>query len=91
MGNIHVNTDLMRHLGALFVQLNEQIQSQLEPQIQSASAELEGDWIGVSRQHFDTMLMQWRSSVSSLTNWGDSIGQHLQETASKFEQADNSL
>lgn len=91
MGSIHVNTDLMRQLGTLFVQLNEQIENQLEPQIQHTVAQLEGDWLGVSRQHFDTLLMQWRASVISLTNWGESIGRHLQETASRFEQADQSL
>ncbi len=91
MSNIHINTDLMRHLGVLFVQLNEQIENQLEPQIQQATVQLEGDWMGISRQHFDTLLMQWRSSVVSLTNWGECIGQHLQETATRFEQADESL
>lgn len=33
MGTIHVNTDAMRQLGNLFAQLNEQIATQLEPQI----------------------------------------------------------
>ena len=91
MGNIHVNTDLMRHLGTIFAQLNEQIINQLEPQIQSAASQLESDWVGLSRQHFDELLTQWRSSVVSLTNWGESIGSHLQETAALFEQADRSL
>lgn len=91
MGQIHVNTDLMRRLGMLFVQLNEQIANQLEPQIQQAAAQLDSDWVGVSYQHFSSVLIDWRATVARLTTYGEELGQHLQETATRFEQADNSL
>jgi WXG100 family type VII secretion target len=91
MGQIHVNTDLMRQLGQLFVSINEQINNQLEPQIAHAAAELDSDWVGVSYQHFNQVLIDWRSTVARLTSYGEELGQHLEHTAQMFEQADQSL
>jgi WXG100 family type VII secretion target len=88
MGTIHVNTDLMRQLGSLFAQLNEQIASQLEPQIQHLIGQLESDWLGVSRQHFETALSEWRATASRLVVNGEELGRHLQETATRFDNAD---
>ena len=88
MGTIHVNTDLMRQLGNLFIQLNEQIANQLEPQIQRLIGELEHDWLGVSRQHFDYALNEWRATATRLATNGEEIGRHLQETATRFDNAD---
>lgn len=89
MGTIHINTDLMRQLGTLFVQLNEQIQTQLEPQIQHLTGQLESDWIGVSRQHFEYALTEWRATATRLTLNGEELGRHLQETATRFDNADH--
>ena len=91
MGQIHVNTDLMRRLGQLFVSLNLEINNQLEPQIAHAAAELQSDWVGVSYQHFNEVLIDWRATVARLTTYGEELGQHLEHTAQMFEQADNSL
>ncbi len=91
MGQIHVNTDLMRNLGNIFVSLNGQIASQLEPQIAHAAAQLESDWVGVSYDHFNEVLIEWRATVARLTTYGEELGQHLAHTAQLFEQADNSL
>jgi len=78
----------MRQLGTLFVQLNEQIATQLEPQIQHLTSELESDWIGVSRQHFDYALSEWRSTAARLALNGEEIGRHLQDTSARFDNAD---
>ena len=88
MSTIHVNTDLMRQLGNLFVQLNEQIASQLEPQIQHLTGQLESDWLGVSRQHFEYALSEWRATAARLVSNGEEIGRHLNETAVRFDNAD---
>lgn len=90
MGTIHVNTDLMRNLGAVFVQLNEQIHNQVEPQVQNHIGQLEGDWQGISRQHFEQMFQDWRTAAERLVQQGEDIGQHLQSTAQRFESADQS-
>ncbi|MDQ6659845.1 MAG: WXG100 family type VII secretion target [Chloroflexota bacterium] len=89
MGTIHVNTEIMRQLGRLFVQLNEQIVQQLEPQIQHNLSQLESDWIGVSRTHFEHALSDWRATATKLTMNGEELGRHLQETANRFENADS--
>src|SRR5205807_139315 len=88
MGTIHVNTDMMRQLGRLFVQLNEQIATQLEPQIQHLTSELESDWIGVSRQHFEQALNEWRATANRLAANGEDLGRHLEATATRFDNAD---
>lgn len=90
MGTIHVNTDLMRNLGQVFVQLNDQIQNQIEPQIQGTTNNLEGDWQGVSRQRYEQLYQQWRSATQNVVQAGEDIGRHLQDTASRFEQVDQS-
>ena len=90
MATIHVNTDLMRQLGQVFVQLNDSIQSQTEPQIQGHVGQLEGDWAGVSRQRFEQLFADWRSAANQLVAQGEEIGRHLQNTATMFEQADQS-
>ena len=88
MGTIHVNTDLMRQLGQVFVQLNDQVQNQIEPQIHNHISSLESDWQGVSRQRFEQMFQEWRSAADRLIAQGEDIGRHLQDTATRFESVD---
>ncbi len=88
MGVIHVNTDLMRQLGQVFVQLNDQILNQIEPNIQNNTSQLENDWQGISRNHFDNLIQQWRSATNQVVQTGEDLGRHLQNTAQQFENAD---
>lgn len=88
MGVIHVNTDLMRQLGQVFVQLNDQIQNQIEPTIQNNTSQLESDWQGISRQRFDQLIQEWRSATNQVVQAGENLGQHLQNTATQFENVD---
>ena len=90
MGTIHVDTDLMRQLGQTFVQLNDQISNQIEPQIQNHTSSLENDWQGVSRQRYEQMYQDWRAATQRVVETGEQIGQHLQDTAQRFEDVDNS-
>jgi WXG100 family type VII secretion target len=90
MGTIHVNTDLMRQLGRRFIQCNEYIRNQLIPELQHLTAQMEGDWVGVSRARYDELLQGWTQSASSLQNWGNDIGQHIYHTADQFDNADRS-
>ena len=91
MGTIHINTDLMRNLGQVFIQLNDQIANQIEPQVQSHTSELEGDWQGVSRQKYEQLYQEWRSATQQVVTAGEDIGRHLQDTATRFEQVDQSF
>jgi len=88
MSNIHVNTDIMRHLGYLFVQLNEQITNQLQPQIVHGIGQLEADWQGISRQRFEELFSEWRALATRISACGEEIGRHLQVTAERFEDVD---
>ena len=91
MGTIHVNTDLMRQLGNRFIQCNEYIRSQLLPDLQNLTGQMEGDWVGVSRARYDELLQGWTQSAYSLQNWGNDIGQHIYSTADQFDNAYRSL
>lgn len=88
MGVIHVNTDLMRQLGQVFVQLNDQISNQIEPNIQGHTSQLEGDWQGISRQRFEQLIEEWRSATTRVVQAGEDLGRHLQNTATQFENVD---
>jgi len=90
MAVIHVNTDLMRQLGLVFVQLNDQIQNQIEPNIQNQTSQLESDWQGISRQRFEDLIQQWRSATNQVIQTGEDLGRHLQNTAQQFENVDQS-
>ncbi len=91
MATIHINTDLMRQLGQYFVNLNDTIANNIQPQIQNVSGQLENDWQGQSRYRFDQLYQHWRSSTDRITQIGEDLGRHLQVTADQFEQADRSL
>jgi WXG100 family type VII secretion target len=89
-GTIHINTELMRDLAARF-QLNCQYaQEKLIAELRAMSAQVESDWVGISRNHYDELFQQWCHSVQSLITWGEQIGTHLNNTANHFDQADNS-
>lgn len=91
MGTIHVNTDEMRQLGRRFVECNEYIRSQLIPELQRITMNMEHDWTGVSRARYDDLFQHWIQSATSLENWGEDIGQHVSRTAEQFDNADRSL
>jgi WXG100 family type VII secretion target len=91
MATIHINTDLLRQLGQLFVNVNDNIQNSVEPQIQNVTGQLENDWQGQSRYRFDQLYQDWRTSTGRITQIGDDLGRHLQNTADQFEQADQSI
>ena len=91
MGTIHINTDLLRQLGRVFYQLNEEINNSTEPQIQNTTNQVESDWQGVSRQRYEQMYQDWRSAAQRIVQVGEDLGNHLQDTATRFEQADQSL
>ncbi len=91
MGTIHINTDLLRQLGQVFYQLNDQVQNNIEAQIQGYTGQVEGDWQGLSRQRYEQLYQDWRNATSQLVMAGEQLGQHLQNTAQLFEQADQSL
>ena len=66
MGSIHVNTDTMRQLAQAYLTWNNTLQTQMLPQLQSLSSQLEGDWVGVSRTGYDNQLQSWQQSLSAL-------------------------
>ena len=91
MATIHVDTDTLRRLGQLFVQLNSEIRDNIGSQIQNLVSELENDWQGQSRARFDNLYNDWKSHSSNIVNSGEDLGRHLQNTATQLEQADQSL
>ncbi len=89
-GTIHINTELMRDLGRRF-QLNCQYaQEKIIDELRAMTGHMEGDWVGVSRIHYNELFQHWCQSAQSLISWGQEIGVHLDNTANYFDQADNS-
>ena len=90
MATIHVNTDTMRQLAQAYLNWNNTLQSQMLPQLQSLISQLEGDWIGSSKQDYDNQLQSWQQSLNSLIASGQSLGNHVLNTANQFDSADHS-
>jgi WXG100 family type VII secretion target len=89
-GTIHVNTELMRELGSRFQENCEIARTKMISELQSMNAQIESDWIGLSRTHYDELFHQWVQSAQSLITWGDEIGAHLTKTAEYFDNVDQS-
>ena len=90
MPTIHVNTDVMRQLAQAYLNWNNTLQTQMLPQLQSLSAQLEGDWVGVSRQDYDNQLQSWQQSLNSLIASGQTLGNHVLNVANQFDSVDHS-
>jgi uncharacterized protein YukE len=80
----------MRQLAQAYLNWNNTLQTQMLPQLQSLSGQLEGDWIGVSRQDYDNQLVSWQQSLSALISAGQNLGNHVLKTANQFDSADHS-
>jgi WXG100 family type VII secretion target len=90
MAIIHVNTDVMRYVGRCFHDINEQIENNTIPAIRNGISQLDQDWQGASRQHFERLFEEWLSHARRLAELGEQIGDHLIRTADAFDQADQS-
>ena len=88
MATIHVNTEVMRRLGQFFIELTHQIEN-VKTQIHNGIAQLEQDWTGASRAHYEDLFSQWNSHAQQLIELGEQIGLHLKHTADAFDQADH--
>ncbi len=87
-GTIHVNTEMMRELGRRFQDNCEIARTKMIAELQSMTAQMEGDWVGLSRTHYDELFRQWCQSAQSLVTWGEEIGVHLNKTAEYFDNVD---
>lgn len=90
MPMIHVDTDVMRQLGKRFDEWCEYLRNDMMSQLRNLSGQLESDWQGVSRNHYDQTLNNWEQNVAGLLDKGEQLGEHLKNTANRFENADNS-
>lgn len=89
-GTIHINTDLLRELGRRFELNTLYAQDKIINELRAMTGQLEGDWVGVSRAHYDELFQHWCQSAQSLINWGHDIGLHLEKTAQQFDNVDQS-
>jgi len=80
----------MRQLGNRYIQACETLRNSTLPELHSLAQQLENDWQGISRQHYDNSLQQFQQSTYSLLNWGEEIGRHLYQVAQQFDEADQS-
>ncbi|MFL5656416.1 MAG: WXG100 family type VII secretion target [Ktedonobacteraceae bacterium] len=80
----------MRQVVQANLNWNNTLQTQMLPQLQSLSGQLGGDWVGVSRQDYDNQLQSWQQSLNSPIASGQSLGNHVLNTANQFESADRS-
>jgi WXG100 family type VII secretion target len=88
MGAIQADTDTLRRLGQLYVQVNNEIRDTIGPQIHSLTTQLETSWQGHSRARYDSMYNDWASRTNVVIQIGEDIGRHLQNVAAQLEQAD---
>jgi len=90
MANIHINTDDMRRLAGSFEWWSSNLRDNMVPTLRNLAGQLEGDWQGASRQHYEQLLQAWQSNAINLINSADDLGHHLMNTANQLESADNS-
>ncbi len=60
------------------------------PTLQHLTGQLEGDWRGVSRQHYDELIQGWQRNALALISSAEDLSRHLMHTANQFDSVDNS-
>jgi WXG100 family type VII secretion target len=90
MTQIAVNTDVMRQLGETFEQVSHQLWDETRPRINHLISELENSWQGNSRARFEQLFADWNHHAHELVELSYRIGEHLENTAQAFDNADNS-
>jgi WXG100 family type VII secretion target len=90
MAQISVNTDIMRQLGQCFVAVSHDLWDVQRPRIENLISQLEYSWQGQSRAKFENLFAEWRHEVHEVVEIGYQIGQHLEQTAQAFDNADQS-
>lgn len=91
MANIHINPDEMRQLAGSFEWWSNNLRDAMLPALQQLTGQLEGDWQGVSRQRYDELIRVWHQNAINLIISAEDLGQHLMNTANRFESVDNSV
>lgn len=90
MANIHADTDKMRQLAGSLEWWSGNLRDSMMPTLHNLTNQVEGDWQGVSRQHYDELFQTWQNNVMNLISSADDLGHHLMNTANQLESADNS-
>ncbi len=90
MPTIHIDTEVMRQLGRRYQDWCDFLRNSMMSELRNLSGQLEGDWQGTSRQHYDNLLQQWEQSIAGSLDSGNDLGNHLSNTANRFDNADNS-
>jgi WXG100 family type VII secretion target len=90
MTSIHINTDEMRQLAGSFEWWSNNLRNGMVPTLHQLTGQLEGDWQGVSRQHYDELIRVWQENAMNLINSAEDLSRHLMNTANQFENVDNS-
>lgn len=88
MATIHIDTDVLRQLSGHFTSLNTQIQNDIGSQINSLKNELDSTWQGVSHTHFLSLYQDWQTHSTAIVNAGAQLSQHLNTTATQFDNVD---
>lgn len=91
MSNIHVNTDIMRQLSGSLEYWSNYLRDGMLTAVERLTSQLEVDWQGVSRQHYDELLQQFRGESLTLISRAQELGLHLNNTAAQFDSADQSM
>jgi len=89
MANIHVDTEKMRQLAGSLEWWSGNLRDSMMPSLHTLQNQLEGDWQGVSRQHYEQLFQVWLNSATNLINSADELGHHLMNTANQIESADS--
>jgi uncharacterized protein YukE len=90
MGNIHVDTDKMRQLAGSLEWWSGNLRDNMMPTLHTLTSQLEGDWLGANRQHYEQLFQTLQSNASILINSTEDLGTHLMNTANQLESVDNS-
>jgi len=90
MANIHINTDEMRQLAGSFEWWSNNLRDGMIPALRQLTGQLEGNWQGVSRQHYEELIRIWQGNAMNLIASAEDLSRHLMNTANQFESVDNS-
>jgi WXG100 family type VII secretion target len=90
MSTIHINPDEMQQLAGSFEWWCNHLREGMLPALQQLTSQLESDWQGESRQHYEELIHVWQRNAENLIDSAEDLSHHLMDTANRFEIIDNS-
>jgi WXG100 family type VII secretion target len=87
LGEIVVNQTKVNAVAKDIIKCADRVR-ELKDQIKDKSANLENNWVGLSKQAYNDLVIKWNKQADTLITELNQIGNTIKTTAEKYKKAD---